>query len=310
MSATEQLAKRALLVARSSNLEAASTMKKLSYRISRLGAPSLSLHEWGEGEPIFLLIHGFGDGGFIWNELVPSLVPLGRVIAVDLRGHGDSDWDVARCYDAATHLIDMHHLVHALGLSKNIILIGHSLGGEIALRLTLAHPGRISGLIVVDFGPDLDRAATAYIRKEFVEESRTYASLREYATHLAIKLPLISRSISESLAEFSLRLRPQGDYELKRDPAMGNIEPANRNSLPSLWPMLKNIYCPALIVRGIASSVFPVPVAQRMVNLLPDASLALIPLAGHAVMIDNPSEFGTAVLAFLCRILKYYKVDD
>jgi pimeloyl-ACP methyl ester carboxylesterase len=277
-------------------------MKKLSSRIFRLGAPSLSLHEWGEGEPIFLLIHGFGDGGFIWNELVPSLVPLGRVIAVDLRGHGDSDWDATRCYDAATHLTDMHHLLHALGLNKSIILIGHSLGGEIALRLTLANPRRISSLIVVDFGPDLNRAATAYIRKEFVEESRTYASLREYATHLEIKLPLLNRNISESLAKCSLRLRLQGDYELKRDPAMGNIEPANRNSLPSLWSMLKNIHCPTLVVRGIASSVFPISVAQRMVSLLPNASLALIPMAGHAVMIDNPSKFADAVLAFLCRI--------
>jgi len=273
-------------------------MHKRSYRLARLDAPALSICEWGAGEPTFLVIHGFGDGAFIWDGFIPSLVRFGRVIAVDLRGHGDSDWDASRRYSPATHLSDVAYLVETLALT-NLVVIGHSLGGEIALRLAASSSERIGGLIIVDYGPELNGAATAHIRREFAGESRLYASQAEYAAHLRTKLPLIDPELSISLAKHALRPDPRGGYTLKRDPAMHDSEPTDASSRTPLWSSLHQIRCPVLLIRGVASSVLSHSVAQRLADALPHASLVSIRLAGHAVMTDNPAGFAAAAMSFL-----------
>jgi pimeloyl-ACP methyl ester carboxylesterase len=279
-------------------------MHQRSHRLSRPGAPSLNIYEWGAGEPTFLAIHGFGDGAFIWNSFIPSLVPFGRVVAVDLRGHGDSDWDASRQYDPATHLGDMLYVIDALAL-EHIVLIGHSLGGEIALQIAITRGERTTGLVIVDYGPELNSAATAHIRQEFVAESRLYTSHAEYAAHLQAKLPLIDPGLSIRLARQALRLDPQGGgYALKRDPAMRAVEPTDATSRSTLWSTLHRVSCPVLLVRGIASSVLSASVAQRMVSALANASLVSIRFAGHAVMTDNPADFAAAAIAFLSKHLK------
>jgi len=122
-------------------------MYERSFPLSRPNFPTSSLHEEGHGEPTFLLIHGFGDGGFIWIDLLPRLASISRAIAIDLRGHGDSDWDIHSRYSAAAHLDDIDFVIDKLGLT-DIVLIGHSLGGEIALRLAARHPKLVRGIII------------------------------------------------------------------------------------------------------------------------------------------------------------------
>jgi len=269
-----------------------------SFLIPQQDGPALSVREAGSGELTFLLMHGFGDGGFMWVDVLPRLALLGRVIAVDLRGHGNSDWDAHARYDALSHLDDADFIGNALDL-KRLVLVGHSLGGEIAVRLTARYPERVTGLVIVDFGPELDAVATSHIRKEFAAESRVFAEPSEYAAHLAVKLPLISPELRWTLATNALRARAKGGYELRRDPAMAAKEPLDTDAPSQLWSALGGIRCPVLIVRGIASSVLPLAVAKRMIDLLPDACLSSIRHAGHAVMLDNPEGFATATLSFI-----------
>jgi pimeloyl-ACP methyl ester carboxylesterase len=274
-------------------------MYERSFRLSRPDFPTLSLHEKGYGEPTFLLIHGFGDGGFIWTDFLPRLASLSRAIAIDLRGHGDSDWDIHSRYHSAAHLDDIVFVINRLGLT-DIVPIGHSLGGEIAIRLASQHPKLVRGIVIVDYGPELDRTATAHIRREFVIESRIYSELPEYLAHLDAKLPLICPRLRWPLAQNALRKRAQGGFELKRDPAMATARaPSNASTLPALWRALKEISCPTLLVRGMASSVLPLSVAKRMLRVLPNGSFSSVKLAGHAVMIDNPDDFAAATLAFI-----------
>jgi len=269
-----------------------------SYRISRQGAPALSLHERGSGEPTFLLIHGFGDGGFVWTEFMIQLASFGRVIAVDLRGHGDSDWDPNSRYDCAAHLDDVRFVVETLR-PKKMILIGHSLGGEIAIRLTAQCADLVVGLVVVDFGPELNQEATVRIRQDFVADNLVYVDCGAYAAHLERKRPMISPDLRWTLARDSLRLDADGGYRLKRDPAMGANGSRNSSALPPLWPILEEIRCPVMLVRGVASSVLPLSVAKRMVEVLSNGFFASIRLAGHGVMVDNPTEFAATTLSFI-----------
>jgi pimeloyl-ACP methyl ester carboxylesterase len=274
-------------------------MYERSFRLSRPTFPTLSLHEEGHGEPTFLLIHGFGDGGFIWVDFLPRLASISRAVAIDLRGHGDSDWDIDSRYSAAAHLDDIGFVIEKLGLT-DIVLIGHSLGGEMAIRLAAQHKTLVRGIIIVDFGPELDRIATAHIRRQFIVESRVYSEHSEYIAHLEAKLPLICPRLRSPLAHNALRTRAQGGYELKRDPAIATASaPSSTSVLPALWPLLKEIPCPALLVRGLASSVLPLSVAKRMLHVLPNGFFSSIQLAGHAVMVDNPDDFAAAALSFI-----------
>ncbi len=229
---------------------------------------------------------------------MPQLASFGRAIALDLRGHGDSDWDAQSRYGSASHLDDARFVIETLR-PKKLILIGHSLGGEIAIRLAAQHTELVAGLVVVDFGPELNPEATVRIRQDFVAESRVYADCSEYAACLEEKQPMISPELRWALAKDALRLNDDGSYQLKRDPAMGTNGPLNSSALPPLWPILEEIQCPALVVRGVGSSVLPLSVAKRMVDVLSNGFFASIRLAGHGVMVDNPAEFAATTLSFI-----------
>jgi pimeloyl-ACP methyl ester carboxylesterase len=189
-------------------------------------------------------------------------------------------------------------VVETLGL-KRIVLVGHSLGGELAIRLTAKHPSLVSGLVIIDFGPELNPEATTRIRNDFIADSRIYAGYNEYASRLEERQPMISSRRRLALAMSALRPRDEGGFELNRDPAMGSGRLESDGALPPLWPMLDSIRCPALVIRGLGSAVLSASVARRTVDALSNGSLSSIRLAGHGVMLENPEDFAAAVFSFL-----------
>jgi pimeloyl-ACP methyl ester carboxylesterase len=267
-------------------------------QIRRPNAPNLHLQEWGHGSVACFLIHGFGDGGFVWNDFAQILARQCRAIAIDLRGHGDSGWDTVAEYGMSVHLADVAYAINVLRLNS-ILLIGHSMGGDLAMRLAALNPQILVGLIVVDSGPELDEAAIEHIRKEFIVEHQSYATLSEYAELLKKKRMFSNPARLERFARNSLRPVTTGGYRLKSDPAMGVPEASAESDLPDLWAVLRQITSPTLIIRGIASSVLRPSVARRMENVLHRGQLVSINKAGHAVMIDNLEAFCAATIPFI-----------
>jgi pimeloyl-ACP methyl ester carboxylesterase len=275
-------------------------------RISRPNAPTLNLQEWGRGSTTCFLVHGFGDGGFVWNEFAEILAARCRTIAIDLRGHGNSGWDAVAQYGISTHLADVMYAVDVLRL-ENIILIGHSMGGELAIRLAALCPQLLIGLVVIDYGPELDSAAIEHIRREFIADHQNYATPSEYAELLKKRRPLPNPAVLERLANNSLRQGSAGGYELKSDPAMGISQTSDASELPELWSVLQRISSPTLIIRGIASSVLQLAVAKRMKLVLRSGQLVSVNKAGHAVMIDNPEAFSAAAMPFIRDRIESHK---
>jgi pimeloyl-ACP methyl ester carboxylesterase len=115
---------------------------------------SLSIKEWSRRGSPLVMIHGLGDASSIWNYFAIRAAPQFHVAAIDLRGHGDSDWDPEARYGTATFAADLTKAVAALGFDR-MILIGHSLGADVAIRFAADHPARVAALIIVDFGPEL-----------------------------------------------------------------------------------------------------------------------------------------------------------
>lgn len=260
----------------------------------------LHVRRAGQGRHACLMIHGFGEGGYVWDSLLPTIASHYDAIALDLRGHGDSEWDAKVRYDVPTHIKDVVQVVRALDLQR-LVLVGHSMGGEIAIHVAAECADRVAGLVIVDFGPSLNPEGLAMVRAEVEAADRVYASVEDYASWLSARRPLIAKDILVSLARRALRPRPGEGFRLKLDPAITR-SPCRKSTAASdddLWSLLSHMLWPVLVVRGAGSAVLSRNVAERMIEIMPYARLETVPAAGHGVILDNPKGFAAAIRPFL-----------
>lgn len=259
----------------------------------------LQLYRWGQSGPACILLHGFAEGSYVWDDFAAAMAPKYRPIAVDLRGHGDSDWDVSHRYSSESYARDIVFLINELRLSQ-FAIIGHSLGGRIATYVAAACGDEVAALVLVDAAPELRRAGTARIRFEFTESRRTYAAIEEYADRLERQRPLVPRKTLLRFASRALRLRPDGAFELKADP---NIiaESGRPDSDAGFWKAIAAVTCPTLLLRGVVSSVLSDDNAQTVAAAFARGELRTIDRAGHGLVAENPNEFADVALEFLDR---------
>jgi pimeloyl-ACP methyl ester carboxylesterase len=280
-------------------------MEPRASRVPAADGVSLALHEWSTHGVPLLLLHGFGNSARVWDELADALAPYYRVLALDLRGHGDSDRDPEGRYDHLAMARDVEAVCERLGLER-LVLVGHSMGGRVALRFAGRNAAKLAGLVIVDSAPELDVRGTSRIRQETETREPVFATLREYENVLAENYPATRPATLARLARHWARQRADGRYELKLDPAFfrrragdGDVEAWMRAEAEALWDGLRKASCPTLVVRGAASDVLSAEVADRMVDdVLADGRLVVVPAAGHSVMTDNPDAFRDAVCAF------------
>ena len=275
------------------------------------GAHGLELHvlEWStEGVPL-LFVHGFGNDARIWDDFAPLVAPYYRAFAYDQRGHGDSDRDAERRYEGDDLVEDLEALTDSLGIER-MVLVGHSLGGRVSLLFAGRHPERMAGLVLVDVGPELDLRGVFRIRDDAVRAPESFASPGEYEELLSRAYPMAKPAILARIARNGLRKREDGRYESKLDPFFGRglrdasdpalVEERASADSEALWEATKRVPCPTLVVRGAASDVLSPETADRMVDEgLADGTLAVVPRAAHAVMVDNPEGFREALMPFL-----------
>lgn len=273
------------------------------------GAHGLSLHclVWSEVGVPFVLLHGYGNDAHVWDDFVPVIAPYYRTLALDLRGHGDSDHDPELRYDHDAAADDLEVALAELGLSR-LVLAGHSFGGRVAMRFAGRHPEMLAGLVIVDAGPDLDPRGVLRIRLDAQQADPTFGSTAEYERVLALAYPLAKPDTLARMARHGLRLRSDGRLERKTDPRFGApraglsseaLAERMRAESSALWADLSRVSCPALVVRGAASDVLSADTAERMANeVLAQGTLAEVPRAGHSVMIDNPVDFADAIARF------------
>jgi pimeloyl-ACP methyl ester carboxylesterase len=283
-------------------------MEPTSLRIP--GAHGLSLHalEWSREGTLLLFLHGFGNDAHVWSWCAPSFAPHYRVVAYDHRGHGQSDRDPEGRYDHESMALDVAAVMDALGAARAVI-VGHSLGGRVAMRFAGMHPERLAGLIIVDSAPELDARGTTRIRLDVRQQDPSFASLSDYEKVLQRQYPVTKPEMLTVLARHWAQQRPDGRFELCLDPAFmrgrgGQSEEELRawseNEAKLLWAALETLPCPALVVRGAASDVLSADVADKMADdVLKNGKLEVIAKAGHSVMLDNPEAFEKALASFV-----------
>jgi pimeloyl-ACP methyl ester carboxylesterase len=228
---------------------------------------------------------------------------------MDLRGHGNSDWDPEERYDTETFTADLTKVVSAFGFEK-MILVAHSLGADAAIRFTIENAARVAALVIVDFGPELDKAGVDQLMQNYSAMPRGFLSDEEYTQWLIAHRPLADPGLLRRFARYNLRQSSSGAWELKSDKALAMKSQVSkfetidgRYCIPDLWAALTRITCPTLVIRGMGSGVLRYDVANRMVErTLARGRLFTVARAGHAVMMDNPTEFSANVLSFLATV--------
>lgn len=261
----------------------------------------LRYQEWGAPEaPAIIMLHGFGVSGHMFDEFAQRLQDKYRLISIDQRGHGDSDWSPDGDYSREAFVSDLEAVRAALGL-ETFILIGHSMGGLNSVSYAVEFPQRLRALVLVDVGPESAREGVDNIIRftrgpdelefeQFVENAhrfnqrRTLDNIRERMRHR-----LKPGENGKWTWKFDKRFR-QPDSGLRIGTELSNDQ---------TWQLFRDITVPTLLVRGGESDVLSQEVAERAAREMAATTLRVVPGAGHSVPGDNPDDFTFVVRSFL-----------
>jgi pimeloyl-ACP methyl ester carboxylesterase len=262
----------------------------------------LQLHylDWGaEGGSVMVLLHGLRGHAHSWDDVSAALCAEHRVLALDQRGRGDSDWAGDGDYSTSAYVSDLLGFCDALNLDQ-FILVGHSMGGRNSMSFAGRHPDRLQKLIIVDIGPTIDPAGGQRITQELISVPEEFDSFEDVVRYMGRQNRFASDAVLRRRLQYATRKLPNGKVGWRYDLAIR--ERRRKGAAPpaeDLWPLLPNIACPTLVVRGKQSDLLSAEVAQRMIQTLPNGKLAEVDQAGHMVFEDNPEDFIAAVKSWL-----------
>jgi len=254
--------------------------------------PRLHLASWdGDGPPV-LLVHGMGAHTRWWDDVGPALAAETRPVALDLRGHGDSDWRDDGTYTMESFVADIEEARHALGWER-FALVGHSLGARVALEYAAAHPDRLSALAVIDFlvegwqgGRGFDRAKSRS-QPYYEDRETTVARFRLQPPGTALGSDALRR-----LGEESVKKTDEG-WTWKFDWRCFGI------GVGPVWPTLERVRARSLVVRGGESRLMDQTAAERVAAALPQGRAVSVPGAHHHVSLDAADALVQTLLPFL-----------
>ncbi|GAA4711257.1 alpha/beta fold hydrolase [Pseudonocardia yuanmonensis] len=248
-----------------------------------------------------LLLHGGGQTRHSWRHTGRRLAAQGwTAIAVDLRGHGDSDWAPDGDYTLDAHVADLRTAVTVL--DEPPVLVGASLGGMTSLLALAADPTLARGLVLVDVTPTTERAGTAEITDFMRSGTSGFATLDEAAAAVAAYNPHRTRPPRPEGLKKNLRRR-DGRWYWHWDPRLLDSRQTDPRTLDDnarrAREAARGLGVPTLLVRGRQSRVVSTAGAQELLSLVPSARLVDVDGAGHMVAGDDNDVFGEHLLDFL-----------
>lgn len=256
--------------------------------------------EWGRPDaPPIVLLHGGHQSAHSWDLVSLSLAQRFRVLALDQRGHGDSEWSRDVTYTNNDMSLDAEAFIAAMGVTRPI-LIGHSMGGRNAMLLTRRSQHLLRALAIVDVGPEVSEKGRAAIAG-FVQAAQEFDDLEHFVRKVREYDPYRPRAHIERTVRYNMLERADGKYISKCD-----SNPRRLGIVRGSGP-LENITLedatrfdlPVLLVRGADSNILEPAAAERFAAALPQGRLVTVPKAGHNVHGQNTPAFLEALNGFL-----------
>ena len=261
----------------------------------------------GSGEPVLILLHGFGASTYTWHKVMDSLAAEGTVIVFDRPAFGlterpmPGEWSGENPYSDAFQVELTIGLMDALNVKK-AVLVGHSAGGAIALQTALAYPDRVSGLVLVDAaiveGSGMSGIARWLVNTPQMKRLGPYLSRslagKEGDAFLEASWHDYSKFTAEDKAAYRKPLQVAN-----WDVALWEYTQVNRES--NLNGKLGEIRAPVLVISGDDDRIIPLAESQRMADALPEARLVTLTDCGHVPQEECPEKFLPLVLEYIVR---------
>ena len=269
-------------------------------------AGRIRLHylDWAgpDGARDILFLHGGGLTSHTWDITCLALRDTYHCLALDQRGHGESEWSPNMDYSYAAHVTDIEQFVEALGLDT-FVLVGMSLGGLNSIEFAARHSDWLKALVLVDVGPELRQAGTSRIRN-FIGGEGEFASIETIVERAMSFNPRRDPELLRMSLRNNLRQLPDGKWTWKYDRRHhGRVDSeTHRSAMRALGDRVPHITCPTLVVRGGDSDVFHDEDAEKLVSNLPDGRWVKVPTAGHTVQGDTPKGLVAELRAFLDQV--------
>ncbi|MDQ0503607.1 alpha/beta fold hydrolase [Xanthobacter agilis] len=274
----------------------ATSPKTGSYRSQRL---DLHYVEWGRrGAPPVLLVHGFRDHCRSWDFVARALARDHHLFALDLRGHGESDWANGGTYALDDFLYDIHRFIRASGFDS-VAIIAHSMGGAVCLNYAGLFPERVRRLVAIEGTWELERPRPegAGGAADWLDQldalsarpARRLPSLEAACARFAARHPRLSAEMARHLTWHGVHHHDDGTVSWKHDPLVQARAPGryDRAAIAGLWGRIR---CPVLLVHGAESDKGDAG-ALGLDRHFQDCRTATLAGAGHWVHHDRLSDF-------------------
>jgi len=269
------------------------------------------LVEWGDGDRIVLLLHGFLEHAHVWDFAAPGIAAAGfRAVALDWRGHGDSDWiGAGGYYHFADYVADLAFLVRALGGHTSIV--AHSMGASAALQYAGTEPARVAALVLVDglgpgdsspdFAPDRYAGWVGDLER-IAARGRVAPAPDDPVARLRERFPRWPADVARHMAAHGTRVGDDGVRVWKFD-ALHQTRVPQPYYVAQARAFWRRIACPVLYVEGAESPLRhdDTETDDRLAILR--AERATVAGAGHHPHLERPDALVDAVVPFLRRVV-------
>jgi pimeloyl-ACP methyl ester carboxylesterase len=285
--------------------QAATAIAEPTHRYAEIDGLKLHYLDWGGNadKHTFLLLHGGAAHAHWWDSVAQLLTTHGRVLALDFRGHGRSEWDKSGVYGPPAYVKDVHGLIGHLG--TRVVLIGHSMGGAVAQWVAVTYPELLEALIIVDapHGPPplFRRLMWRWRRKSQGGKRPELRSANDIIRKFRLQPPqtYLTRLEIERLALHGAQQLPNGAWAFRFDP---ETRAWRKHGARMTRPKIKNIKMPTLLLRGDQSALVSESHVRRMQRKIRGSVYKEIPRAFHHVPLDNPGDTAAAILEFVEKL--------
>lgn len=271
-----------------------------AFSVVDVNGVNIAYAEVGESDDTVFLFHGVTANHRVWAPIQAALAERYRVIAVDQRGHGNSDKPVGQ-YTAEHYSDDVRGLVERLGGTGRNVLVGHSLGSRNSIVAAARYPELVSGVVAIDFTPFIEDRVFDSLEARVGGGDQRFSSLDEVEQYLQRRYVNIPVEALRRRAEYGYQEVDGGYIPLADPAAMLQTVQGLRSDFSGYYRDLK---VPAVIVRGAESVLVTEQAFEKSRKIRPDLEYVVTARADHYVPEEEPQAVTELVTSFIERIQK------